>query len=104
MRYPDTDGRWTLAMVCALDGRVDEAREWFDEARRVLAEQGSVGLLVHVDFDEALTNVRRGGPDDLTRARARLDQARARCTHPAVAPWVARIDELTARCKLDSPR
>jgi class 3 adenylate cyclase/tetratricopeptide (TPR) repeat protein len=101
VRYPDTDGRWMLAMVCALDGRVDEAREWFDEARRVLTEQGSEGMLVFVDFDEALANVRRGGPGDLTRARALLERARARCIHPALDPWVARIDELSARCNLE---
>jgi class 3 adenylate cyclase/tetratricopeptide (TPR) repeat protein len=100
MRYPETDGRWMLALLCALDGRIDEAHDWFDEARRVLTEQGSVALLIWVDYDEATMNSRLGTPDDLARARALLDRARARCTHPAVAPWVARIDELSGHCTL----
>jgi tetratricopeptide (TPR) repeat protein len=99
VRYPDTDGRWILAILCALDGRTDEARRWFDEARRVLGEQGSDGLLLMVDYDEAVMNSRLGGPENLARALALLDRARARCTHPAVAPWAARIDELTTRCR-----
>jgi hypothetical protein len=29
---PDSDGRWTAALLCALTGRADEARSWFDRA------------------------------------------------------------------------
>jgi tetratricopeptide (TPR) repeat protein len=98
VRYLETDARWMLALLCALDGRIDEARHWFDEARRVLDEQDSKSMLIAVDYDEATMNVRLGGPDQLTRARALLERARARCTHPAVAPWLARIDEIATRC------
>ena len=35
VRYPEAPGRVALAQLCALDGRTDEARHWFDEARRV---------------------------------------------------------------------
>jgi class 3 adenylate cyclase len=98
IRYPECDGRTALALLCGLDRRIDEARNWFDEARRVLEEQGSEPLLVAVDYEEAVMNHRLGTPDDLARARVLLDRARARCTHPALAPWLARIDDLSARC------
>jgi hypothetical protein len=65
----------------------------------VLTEQGSETLLIAVDFNEAEMNSRLGGTEELARARALLERARARCTHPAVAPWVARIDELSAECR-----
>jgi hypothetical protein len=98
VRYVETDGRWGLALLCALDGRIDEGRSWFDEAGHVLTEQGSETLLIAVDYNEAEMNVRLGGPEELAQARALLDRARARCTHAAVAPWVRRIDELVAQC------
>lgn len=99
VRYPETDGRWMLALLCALDGRVNEARDWFDQARRVLTEQGSESLLVALDYDEAVMNQRLAGPEDLVRALGLLARARGRCAHPALAPWIARIDELSTRIR-----
>lgn len=40
-RYPMEDGRLALARLCALQGRLDEARQWFTKARTVLEEQGA---------------------------------------------------------------
>ena len=40
-RYPMMDGRLALARLCALQGRYDEAVEWFARARTVLDEQGA---------------------------------------------------------------
>jgi len=97
VRYPETSGRVALAQLCALAGRTDEARHWFDEARRVHEEQGNEPLLVAADFDEALMNHRLGTADSYARARVLLERARARATHPALAAWVARIDDLSAR-------
>ena len=31
--YPESDARWTAALLCALTGRSTEAREWFSQAR-----------------------------------------------------------------------
>ena len=67
---------WDLALLCALDGRIDEARGRFDEARRVLTEQGSETLLIVVDFNEAEMNCRLGGAEELARARVLLERAR----------------------------
>jgi hypothetical protein len=82
--------------------RASEAREWFAEARRVLTEQASEAMLIYVDYDEATMNVRLGGAENVARARPLLERARARSTHPAVAPWGARIDELLQCCRVDS--
>jgi tetratricopeptide (TPR) repeat protein len=97
VRYPEASGRVALAQLCALDGRTDEARHWFDDARRVHEEQGNEPLLVAADFDEALMNHRLGTADSYARARVLLERARARANHPALAAWVARIDDLSAR-------
>jgi hypothetical protein len=97
VRYPEASGRVALAQLCALAGRTDEARHWFDEARRVHEEQGNEPLLVAADFDEALMNHRLRTPDSYGRARVLLERARARATDPALAAWVARIDDLSAR-------
>ena len=87
-RYPETDGRWAMALLCALDGRVDEATDWFAEARRVLAEQETWPLLVDVDLDEARMHLRLGARGDAARVADLIAEARAHCTHPAMAPWL----------------
>jgi class 3 adenylate cyclase len=97
VRYPEVDGRWSLALACALTGRVDEAEHWFGEARRVLAEQKTVPLRVAIDLDEAIMWERIGGVDALAKARVLLSRARAGVDHPAMAPWLPRIDEAANR-------
>jgi len=96
-RYPECDARNGLALLCALDGRADEAAHWFEDSRRVLEESGAWPLMISVDFDEATMHARLGSAEDRDRALALLDRARSRCEHPALAPWVARIDELAAK-------
>lgn len=97
IRYPECDGRLALALLCALDGRVDEAALWFEESRQVLEESGAWPLTIQADFDEATMHARLGTPQDRDRARALLTRARSRCEHPALAPWVTRIDEMAAQ-------
>lgn len=97
VRYPEVDGRWSLALACALTGRVEEAQHWFGEARRVMAEQGTAPLLVAIDLDEAIMWERIGGEGSLARARPLLDQARAGVDHPAMEAWLPRIDEVAQR-------
>ena len=95
--YPGVDSRWSYALLCALDGRVDEARTWFAESRRVLLEQESEPLIVAVEHDAALMELRLGAHGDADRFAECIAAARARCTHPAMAAWLPRLDELEAR-------
>jgi class 3 adenylate cyclase len=95
--YPGVDSRWSYALLCALDGRADDARRWFAESRRVLLEQESEPLIVAVDYDAALMELRLGPNGDPQRFAKCIAAARARCTHPAMAAWVPRIDELETR-------
>jgi len=64
---------------CVLTSRFDEAREWFERARRVLDEQGARPLRAIIDFDEAWMEVRRGEAGD--------PRARWRCSTPRAARW-----------------
>jgi hypothetical protein len=43
-RSPMSDGRLAMAQLCALQGRHDEASDWFSRARHVLEEQGAKPL------------------------------------------------------------
>jgi hypothetical protein len=95
-RYPMVDGRLALARLCALQGRHQEALEWFAEARRVLTEQGARPLLAIADYDEALMYVRRRGPVDAERARPLLDAARTQFEAIGMTGWLRRADELFA--------
>jgi hypothetical protein len=92
-RSPETDGRWALARLCAISGRHDEARYWFAQARSVCAASECVALLVAIDYEEAVTEVRLG---NTRRVLALIDSARAGCTHPSMAPWLMRLAELGA--------
>ena len=47
------DGRLALGRLCAVQGRRNEARKWWAEARQVLRSQQAVTLLAIVDRDEA---------------------------------------------------
>jgi class 3 adenylate cyclase len=97
--YPEVDARWSYALLCALDGRSDDARNWFAEARRVLAERDSEPLIVGVEVAAAEAELRfaanRDG--DSTHFAACIDEARRRCTHPAMSAWRPRLDQLEAR-------
>jgi tetratricopeptide (TPR) repeat protein len=89
-----TDARLSLARLCALTGRFDEAREWFEKARRVLDEQGARPLRAITDFDEAWMEVRRGGAGDRQRALALLDAARGPFESIGMPGWLRRAEEL----------
>jgi tetratricopeptide (TPR) repeat protein len=93
-RSPGTDARLSLARLCALTGRFDEAREWFEKARRVLDEQGARPLRAITDFDEAWMEVRRGGAGDRQRALTLLDAARGPFESIGMPGWLRRAEEL----------
>jgi hypothetical protein len=97
VEYPEVDARWSYALLCALDGRPDDARHWFAEARRVLTERESEPLIVGVDHDAAEMELRLGGAGNRELFAAAVAAARGRCSHPVMAAWLPRLDALEAR-------
>jgi tetratricopeptide (TPR) repeat protein len=93
-RFPMRDGRLALARVYALQGRYDEATDWFAKARTVLDEQGARPLRAIVDYDEALMYARRGAPGDPERARQLVDVALAQFRTLGMPGWIRRAEAL----------
>jgi len=89
-RYPSSDARLSLARLCALQGRFDEAIDWFAKAREVLDEQGARPLRAITDYDEALMYARRGGPGDRERAGPLLERALAQFREIGMPGWERR--------------
>lgn len=92
-RFPAMDLRLSLARLCAVDGRPEEAGYWFGQARSVLAEQGARPLLAIADFDEALMRARRG---DHPGARPLLASAAGQFQRIGMTGWLRRAEQLTA--------
>jgi DNA-binding SARP family transcriptional activator len=92
-RFPMVDARLALARLCAVDGRPDEASQWFAKARTVLDAQGARTLRAIVDFDEALMHTRAGRPD---AARPLLDAAVAQFTSLGMSGWLRRAGTVGA--------
>jgi len=93
-RYVVVDGRLSLARLCALSGRLEEAAEWFTRAREVLEEQGTRPLRAIADHDEALMFIRRGAHGDRERALPLLDAALAQFREIGMTGWLRRGEEL----------
>ena len=90
-RFPMMDMRLSLARLCALDGRLDEADHWFAQARLVLEEQGARPLRAIADFDQALMHTRAGRP---RQARPCLDAAAAQFQRIGMTGWLRRAEKL----------
>jgi len=93
-RGPGADARLSMARLCVLTGRPDEARTWFAAARAVLTEQGARPLLAVADLDEARVLIRFGAGDGADRARALLDSARRQFEELGMTGWLRRAEEL----------
>jgi hypothetical protein len=93
-RHMNTDTRLALALTCALQGRFDEAVEWFAKARAVLDEQGARPLRAITDFEHARMCTRRGAAGDRERAVALLDAARGPFASIGMPGWLRRAEEL----------
>jgi DNA-binding CsgD family transcriptional regulator len=91
------DGRLALAQLSALQGRHDEAVEWFAKAREVLDEQGTRPLRAIVDYDEALMYVRRGRRGDRGRATPLVEAALSQFRKIGMTGWITRGEELQRR-------
>jgi hypothetical protein len=90
-RFPMTDARLALARLCALDGRADEAHEWFEAARAVLDAQGARPLRAVVDHDEALLHLRAG---DRAAAEPLAASAATAFTKLGMVGWARRLAAL----------
>jgi tetratricopeptide (TPR) repeat protein len=93
-RYPMQDGRLSLARLCALQGRYEEAADWFAKARAVLEEQGARPLRAIADLDEALMCLRRNAEGDRQQARPLLTAAVMQFRALGMTGWLRRAESL----------
>jgi hypothetical protein len=86
------DGRLSMAHLCALQRRYDEAIDWFAQARTVLDAQGARPLRAIVDFDEALMYYRRAAAGDTGRMQSLLEVALPQLRALEMTGWVRRAE------------
>jgi tetratricopeptide (TPR) repeat protein len=92
-RYPMRDSRLSLARLCALQHRYDEAIDWFAKARVVLDEQDARPVRAITDYDEALMYLRRHERGDVERARPLLDVALEQFHAIGMTGWIRLAEE-----------
>ena len=92
-RYPMRDSRLSLARLCALQNRFDEASDWFARAREVLDEQGARPLRALADYDEATMYLRRSVNGDMRSALPLLESARDQFRSIGMTGWLQRADD-----------
>jgi class 3 adenylate cyclase/tetratricopeptide (TPR) repeat protein len=95
-RFPMRDARLSMARVCALQKRYDEAANWFDQAREALDDMGWQPLRAIADYDQGLMYLRHGGSEHATRAHHYLDMAAEQFDRLKMRGWTRRLEE-TAR-------
>ncbi|MEE8473751.1 MAG: hypothetical protein V3T01_00260, partial [Myxococcota bacterium] len=93
-RYIHQDGRLSMAYLCALQGRHDEAVDWFAKARLVLDEEGARPLRARTDYEEARMFARRDTPVDRDRALRLVDVAIDQFRALGMTGWIARAVSL----------
>ena len=96
-RYPSTDARLVLAWMCALQGRHNEASQWFERAGEVLDQQAARPLRAIVDFEEARMYIRRADSGDRDRARRLLEATRGPFESIGMPAWLRQAEELKRR-------
>jgi hypothetical protein len=101
-RFLLSDSRLSLARLCALQNRYDEAATWFAKARVVLDEQGARPLRAIADYDEALMYLRRGTPGDDRRAQPFMEAARQQFSALDMTGWLRRTEN-AKRSSVASP-
>ncbi len=95
-RFPSTDARLSMARICVLQERFEEATTWFDAARDVLDEQGARPLRAITDLDEVRMRCTRGEPGDRRQANQLLRSAIAAFQSIGMPGWIERAEELRA--------
>jgi class 3 adenylate cyclase len=93
-RYSMRDARLSLARLCALQGRYDEAIEWFAKSRAALDEQGARPLRAIADLDEGWMYLRRRAAGDRERAKPLLDAAMSQFRTIGMTGWLRRAESL----------
>jgi hypothetical protein len=93
-RRAHADARLSLARLCALQGRFDDAVEWFGKARSVLDEQGARPLRAITDYDEAFMYARRNAAGDGDRANSLLNLAILPFREIGMPGWIRRAEAL----------
>jgi class 3 adenylate cyclase len=92
-RCPSRDARLSMARLCALQGRYNDAAKWFARAREVLDEQGARPLRAITDYDEALMYQRRDAPGDTDRALPLLAAASQQFETLGMIGWLKRAEQ-----------
>jgi DNA-binding winged helix-turn-helix (wHTH) protein/tetratricopeptide (TPR) repeat protein len=95
-RFPGTDARLSMARICTLQERFEEAATWFEAARNVLDEQGARPLRAITDLDETRMLFQRGEPGDRERAEALLRGAVSSFRSIGMPGWTLRAETLRA--------
>jgi hypothetical protein len=89
-----------MARLSALQGRHDEARDWYAQSRAVLEEQGARPLRAITCLDEAVMYLRRAAVGDLERARVLSGDAVQQFEVLGMTGWAQRAERLDQRLHL----
>jgi hypothetical protein len=87
------DLRLSLARLCAIDARWEEASHWFGRARQALEDQGARPLRAIADFDHALMHARHRRH---ASARPLLEAAAGQFQRIGMTGWLRRAEQLGA--------
>jgi tetratricopeptide (TPR) repeat protein len=101
-RFPMRDGRLSMARICALQGRFDEALEWFAKSRTVLDEAGWRPQRAILDYDEALMYQRRNASGDAERARPLFAKALEQFRTIEMPGWIQRAEQSLGPASIDT--
>jgi hypothetical protein len=96
IRYPDCEPRLAMARLCSVQRRMDEALEWFSEARALYDSEEWRPLRAICDYDEALS-LARTRPRDRKRIEMLLDEAQCRMNEMGMVGWLRRAKELRSQ-------
>ena len=91
-RFPMRESRLSLARLCALQRRYDEAEQWFVKARLVLEEMGWQPLRAIVDYDQALMYLRRAADGDSAHAQHFLKLAGEQFRRLGMTGFIKRVE------------
>ena len=91
-RYPMRDARLSMARLCAVQHRFEEASRWFAKARESLEEQGARPLRALADYDEGLMYRRRKGEGDDARAKPLIEKALGQFKAIGMSGWAAQAE------------
>ncbi len=95
-RYPMRDARLSMARLCAVQRRYDEASKWFATARVALDEQGARPLRAITDFEEGLMYRRRSGEGDLALAKRYFEAALPQFRALEMSGWLRHAEAALA--------